>query len=105
DEFTFPAEGKWPDPKGMIDWLHAQDIRLLLWQVPVLKAPEGDHPQHAADRAHFEAQGFGVREPDGSFYRVRPFWFRNGYLWDVTNPAARAWWLGKRAYLLDDFGI
>ena len=21
-DFTFPAEGKWPDPKGMVDWLH-----------------------------------------------------------------------------------
>ena len=36
---------------------------------------------------------------------VRPFWFRGGYLWDVTNPQAREWWLNKRAYLLDEMGI
>lgn len=104
-DFTFPPDGRWPDPKGMIDALHTQNIRLVLWQIPVLKALDGPHPQHDADRAYFEAQGFGVRETDGSLYRVRPFWFRGGYLWDVTNPAARDWWLNKRAYLLDELGV
>lgn len=104
-DFTFPAEGKWPDPKAMIDWLHAQGIRVVLWQLPVLKAPDGPHAQHEADRVHYEASGFGVREPDGSPYRVKPFWFRGGYLWDVTNPAERDWWLSKRAYLLEDLGV
>ncbi len=105
EDFTFPAEGKWPDPKAMTDWLHAHGIRLVLWQIPVLKAAEGAHAQHETDRAHFEASGFGVREPDGSLYRVKPFWFRGGYLWDPTNAAANEWWLNKRAYLLDDMGV
>ena len=104
-DFGFPTDGKWPDPRGMIDWLHDQDIRLVLWQIPVLKASDGQNRQHEADRAYFERQRFGVREEDGSLYTVRPFWFREGYLWDVTNPAARAWWLNKRAYLLDELGI
>ncbi len=105
DDFTFPAEGKWPDPRGMIDWLHHRKIRLVLWQIPALKAGDGVHPQHEADRAYFEQQGLGVREADGSLYKIRPFWFRDGYLWDVTNPAAREWWLNKRAYLLEEMGI
>ena len=104
-DFTFPPEGKWPDPKGMVDWLHTHDIKLLLWQVPVLKDAGVSHPQHDADRAYYEQAGFGAREPDGSPYRVRPFWFRGGYLWDVTNAAEREWWLNKRAYLLEDLGI
>lgn len=105
DEFTFPAEGLWPDPKGLIDWLHDQGIRVLLWQVPILKALENDHPQHTADHAHFVEQGLGVRNADGTLHTIRPFWFRGGYLWDVTNPAARHWWLEKRAYLLNELGI
>ncbi|NDJ75949.1 MAG: hypothetical protein GYB65_06795 [Chloroflexi bacterium] len=104
-DFTFPADGKWPDPKGMVEWLHARDIRLLLWQVPVFAASDGQNPQHEADRLFFEQEGYGVREADGSLYRVKPFWFRNGYLWDVTHPAARSWWLNKRAYLLEELGI
>lgn len=105
DDFTFPPGGKWTDPKGMVDWLHEHGIRVLLWQIPVLKRLEAPHPQHEADRAHFEQSGFGVREADGGLHAVRPFWFRGGYLWDVTNPAEREWWLNKRAYLLEDIGI
>lgn len=104
-DFTFPQDGKWTDPKGMVDWLHAQGIRLVLWQVPAMKVPEAPHPQQDADRAHFEQSGFGVREADGSLHRIRPFWFRGGYIWDPTSAAERDWWLNKRAYLLDEVGI
>lgn len=105
DDFTFPEDGKWTDPKGMIDWLHANNVKVLLWQVPILKEAEYDHLQHDADRAYYEKAGFGVHNDDGTLHRVRPFWFRGGYLWDVTNPDERDWWLGKRAYLLDQLGI
>lgn len=105
DDFTFPSNGKWYDPKGMIDWLHEQDVKVLLWQVPVFKDAPDPHPQHDADRTYFEAQKLGIREADGSLHRLRPFWFRGGYIWDVTNPQAREWWLNKRAYLLDEMGI
>jgi len=30
-DFTFPSDGPWPDPKAMVDALHAAGIRLLLW--------------------------------------------------------------------------
>lgn len=105
DDFTFPADGKWHDPKGMIDWLHEQGVKVLLWQVPVFKDAPDPHPQHDADRTYFEAQKLGIREVDNSLHRLRPFWFRGGYIWDVTNPQAREWWLNKRAYLLDEMGI
>ncbi|MBE2271086.1 MAG: glycoside hydrolase family 31 [Anaerolinea sp.] len=104
-DFTFPPDGKWTNPKAMVDWLHAQDIKLILWQIPALKKSDAPHQQHDADRAYFAEQGYGVHEPDGSLHAIRPFWFRGGWLWDVTNPAAREWWLNKRAYLLEDMGI
>lgn len=104
-DFTFPPDGKWTDPKGMVDALHAQGVKVLLWQIPVLKLAPEPHPQHDADSAHYRESGFGVREADGSLHAVRPFWFRGGAIWDVTNPAEREWWLGKRAYLLEDIGI
>jgi alpha-glucosidase (family GH31 glycosyl hydrolase) len=105
DDFTFPADGLWTDPKGMTDWLHSNDVKLVLWQIPVLKALIGRHAQQEADQAYFEQEMLGVRETDGSLYKVRPFWFRGGYLWDPTNPSARDWWFKKRAYLLDDMGV
>ncbi|MGB7338943.1 MAG: TIM-barrel domain-containing protein, partial [Phototrophicaceae bacterium] len=105
EDFTFPEDGKWSDPKGMIDWLHEQGVKVLLWQVPVFKDAPEPHLQHDADRDYFESQKLGIREADGSLHRLRPFWFRGGYIPDMTNPQAKNWWLNKRAYLLDEMGI
>jgi alpha-glucosidase (family GH31 glycosyl hydrolase) len=98
-DFTFA--GKWPDPKGMIDDLHAKNIKLLLWQIPVMKKTDAPHAQQDNDRAYFEKAGFGVHEADGSLHTIKPFWFRGGYIWDVTNPDEREWWFKKRDYLLE----
>jgi alpha-glucosidase (family GH31 glycosyl hydrolase) len=73
--------------------------------VPAFKKLDMVNAQHAADTAYFIENGFGVKDPNGEPHRIRPFWFRGGMLWDVTNPEAREWWLGKRAYLLQDLGI
>lgn len=105
EDFTFPENGKWTDPKGMIDWLHSHNIKLLLWQIPVMKLSDGSNEQHEADIHYYEEAGFGVREADGSLHRIRPFWFRGGTIWDMTNPAERDWWFSKRNYLLEDLGI
>lgn len=111
DDFTFPPDGRWPDPKGMIDEFHRLGIRVLLWQIPVMRRPEftegldEPHPQHDLDEAHMLEQRYCVREADGRPYRICPFWFHGGLVLDVTHPEAMEWWLGKRAYLLDELGI
>ncbi|MBK8048751.1 MAG: hypothetical protein IPK16_17480 [Anaerolineales bacterium] len=104
-DFTYPAAGPWPDPKRMVDDLHAAGIRLLLWQIPALK--QGDEPsaQHDADVAYAIEQGYVIRRKDGSVYRNPAFWFNQAPIPDFTNPAAAAWWLSKRAYLLDEIGV
>jgi alpha-glucosidase (family GH31 glycosyl hydrolase) len=105
-DFTFPAEGLWPDPKEMIDELHRQGVRLLLWQVPVLKYLGGErHPQQEIDEAYMLEKGYHLKWPDGSPYRVRPFWFHDSLMPDFNNPEAADWWMSKRAYLLDELGI
>jgi alpha-glucosidase (family GH31 glycosyl hydrolase) len=80
-------------------------MKLILWQIPVMKLTAEPHTQHNADRAWFEQESLGVRDPDGSLHRLRPSWFRGSYVWDPTNPASRDWWMAKRAYLLDDLGV
>jgi alpha-glucosidase (family GH31 glycosyl hydrolase) len=104
-DFTFPPAGQWPDPKGMIDELHRLGIRVLLWQIPVMKKLDEPHAQHDADEAYMVEKGYCVREADGQPYRVRPPWFRGSLVLDVTNPDAVRWWLSKRAYLLDELGV
>jgi alpha-glucosidase (family GH31 glycosyl hydrolase) len=105
-DFTFPADGLWPDPKGMIDELHRQGIRLVLWQIPVLKYLGGErHEQQEIDEAYMLEKGYHLKWPDGSPYRVRPFWFHNSVMPDFNNPEAVDWWMSKRAYLLDEMGV
>jgi alpha-glucosidase (family GH31 glycosyl hydrolase) len=104
-DFSFPPNGGWPDPKGMINELHRLGIRVLLWQIPVMKKLEEPHSQHDADEAYMIEKGYCVHEANGQPYRVRPPWFHNGLVVDVTNPDAVRWWLSKRAYLLDELGV
>ncbi|HEU0235258.1 MAG TPA: TIM-barrel domain-containing protein [Candidatus Limnocylindrales bacterium] len=104
-DFTFPPDGAWPDPKGMVDWLHESGFALLLWQVPLLRTDSDADPQAAADRRTMAARGFGVHEGDGRPYRNRGWWFPRALMPDWTNPDAARWWLEKRRYLVEDVGI
>jgi len=105
DSFSFPADGPWPDPKGMVDQLHAAGIRLLLWQIPALKAAATPHAQHDRDISHAIDRGYVIAGEDGAPYRNPAFWFRDALIPDFTSPEATRWWLEKRAYLLDEIGI
>jgi alpha-glucosidase (family GH31 glycosyl hydrolase) len=104
-DFTFPAEGAWPDPKGLVDELHAQGIRLLLWQVPLLKAAPVPGSQLDYDRRALVEHGFAVRKTDGSPYANRGWWFPRALLPDFTSAEARAWWTAKRRYLVEELGV
>ena len=104
-DFTFPPDGRWPDPKGMIDELHREGIRVLLWQIPILKHLERAQTQNRNDLDHMVSSGYAVKTDQGTPYRVRPWWFTDGHVIDFTNPEAAAWWMSKRQYLLDEFDI
>ena len=108
-DFTFPAEGAWPDPKGMVDELHARDIALLLWQIPLVKMrphPRGQ-TRHDADAAVREDVLIREPGPDGRPrpYRNRGWWFPLGLMPDLTDERAAQWWTEKRRYLVDELGI
>lgn len=42
---------------------------------------------------------------NGEAYRNPAFWFNDALIPDFTSAAATAWWMEKRAYLLDEIGI
>lgn len=103
-DFTF--SGRWPDPKGMVQTLHQNDIKCLLWQIPVLKYSTEATAQSIRDRIYAESQGYVLRYEDGSTYRLPGgTWFGNSLLLDFTNEEAVRWFLEKRRYLLEEIGI
>ncbi len=108
-DFAFPADGAWPDPKGMADELHARDIRLHLWQIPLLKMRPHPAGQLRADVEAAIRDDVLIREPgtDGRLrpYRNRGWWFPLGLMPDLTDARAAAWWTDKRRYLVDEVGV
>jgi len=104
-DFTFPADGPWPDPAGMTARLREQGIHLVLWQIPALKDAGAPHLQHGADTTHALESGYVLRNDDGTPYRNPFFWFNNAHIPDFTNSEATQWWMEKRRYLLDELGV
>ncbi|MBK8085299.1 MAG: hypothetical protein IPK28_16590 [Devosia sp.] len=105
-DFRFPEWGRWPDPRALVEHLHASDLRLILWQIPVIKQTAAlRHAQNQRDEEHFIARGFGVRHPDGRPLRLPEGWFKDSLLVDFTNPDGVAWWLDRRRYLVDELHI
>jgi len=104
-DFTFPPDGAWPDPKGLADWLHDRGVKLLLWQIPLVKARQPTDSQARADQDTMVARGYAVQEADGRPYRNRGWWFPGALLPDWTNAEAADWWLAKRRYLVEEVGV
>lgn len=94
----------WPNPLGMIESLHADGIRLVLWQIPVLKELDHGHVDaaHEAERQEAVRLGLVVKNPDGTPFQIPVGkWFCGSMLPDFTNPATCDWWISKRQKLLD----
>lgn len=104
EDFTFT--GRWPNPRGMVQALHDNGIRCLLWQIPVLKYSTEATAQSVRDQRYATEQGYVLKYDDGSIYRLPGgTWFGNSLLVDFTSKEASDWFLEKRRYLLEEVGI
>ncbi len=108
-DFTFPADGPWPDPRGMIDELHSRDVRLVLWQIPLIRMRPHPRGQVALDAAAAVRENVLIREPapGGGLrpYRNRGWWFPLGLMPDLTDERAARWWTDRRRYLVEELGV
>lgn len=112
DDFSFDSTGAWPDPKAMIQELHDRGIKVILWQIPLLKSEEtfaAEHQSHGlqviCDGNAMVREGYAVREQDGEAYHNRAWWFPKALMPDLSTDEGRAWWAAHRRYLVDDFDI
>jgi len=110
-DFKFNSDSRWPNLKAMVDELHASDVRLVLWQNPVIKYGLEDETSenglNQADQDYTIEHGFVVTKEDGSPHRVERHmpWFKNSLVFDFTNPKAVDWWFSKREYLVSELGV
>ena len=104
-DISYPAEGAWPNPKQMIDKMHENETKLIVWQIPILRE-EGDvgSQSHALwNRALTDKMV--IEENDGTPYRVKGFWFHGGLLPDLSRADVRKWWVDQRRYLVEELGV
>ena len=88
---------KFPDPRQMIDDLHARGFKVTTWVIPFLDP---------ASQAFAEGSrnGWLVRTTDGSPYLVE-WWQGRGGLLDVTHPQALDWFFERLARLQMKTGL
>jgi len=94
--WRFPAD-RFPDPRAMVDRLHALGFLVMLWVVP----------QISADGRLFldlRERGLLLRGADGH-PAIRPWWNGHSALLDLGNPAAADWLRGVLGGLQRDFGV
>lgn len=107
-DLTFPSGGAWPDPAAMIHALHERGIKVILWQIPLLKtagSEAGLHEQALADGAALVASGNVVREADGTPYLNRGWWFPKSLMPDLSTQQGRDYWTERRRYLVRDLDV
>ena len=87
----------------MIEELHQEGIKLVLWQIPVLKKLDDGQwsDQHEIDCQYAIDQELVVKNNDNSPYRITKNWFAGSLLPDFENSQTREWWFSKRRHLLD----
>ncbi|NED97289.1 glycoside hydrolase family 31 [Phytoactinopolyspora alkaliphila] len=111
EDFTYPQDGAWPDPKAMIDELHSRGIKVLLWQIPLLKTRHdlsdevSDDAQVMRDGEALVREGHAVLESDATPYHNRGWWFPQALMPDLSVQATRDWWTEKRRYLVRDLDV
>lgn len=105
-DYSFTEEGKWENPKEMIDILHDNNVKLILWQIPVIKYEKGNEDeQHKIDEAYVINNKLCVFNEDGTPYRIPDNWFSNSLVPDFTNPQTVKWWFNKRKYLTSELKV
>ncbi len=106
EDYEFPKWGRWPNPKAMVDRLHNEGLKCILWQIPVLKEMGSiSHIQKDLDEKYAILNDFIIKNADETPYRLPEGWFKDSLLLDFSNKEAVEWWFNKRRYLVEDIKI
>lgn len=105
-DFTFPEDGKWPNPKAFCETLRDNGVKLVLWQIPVIKYEASAHGiQLDLDWEYVQENELCLKNADGSPYHITEMWFGNSLIPDFTNSKTKEWWLNCRRYLVEELGV
>lgn len=92
--WRFRAE-KFPDPRGMVDSLHALGFKVMVWVCPFV-SPDSEEYRELA------AKGFLI---GGSTPKIIGWWNGQSACYDLTNPVAFEHFTGVLKGLQEEYGI
>lgn len=95
--FDFRAE-KFPDPKGMVDKLHEMGFKVMLWICPFVSA---DSPEFRMLRD----KGYLLKEKGSDNPAIVHWWNGFSACYDLTNPAAKDYFVSILKKMQSDYGI
>ncbi len=105
-DYTFPEDGPWPNPKDFCKRVEEKGLKLILWQIPVIKYESKPHgKQLDLDEEYAVRNRLCLMNDDGTAYRIPELWFSGSLIPDFTNPETHDWWFGKRRYLIEELGV
>lgn len=89
--------GKFPDPKGLVEWLHNKGFKVMLWESPFVS------PDSVVFR-WLDSQGFLIKDKTGE-PAIKHWWDGYSAVIDLTNPGALEWLHDKNKKLIENYGI
>ncbi|MCI8590518.1 MAG: glycoside hydrolase [Clostridiales bacterium] len=89
---------KFPDPKGMMDELHALGFKVIMWICPFVSLD-------SAEYRDLSARGCFVRDPNTEQPCYTWWWNGISAVLDFTNPTDVAWFEEQTEYLVKEYGV
>ncbi len=103
-EMDFSKSSYWQDPKEMVEKLHGEGLKLLLWVIPIYAQgasieTDWNVAQRLKDNEYVKEHGECVRNADGTPYEIPHTWCVGSMVPDFTNPSAREHWFNHFKHL------
>ena len=88
---------RFPNPKDMVEKLHAMGFKVMLWVSPIV-ASAGTNYKMLRDK------GYLIKNSEGNV-AIREWWSGYSAVLDLTNPDAVSWYHSKLKYLMEEYDV
>lgn len=89
---------RFPDPKGMVDELHAMGFKVMLWVSPFVSPDSQEY-------RFLRSKGYLVKNADGSGPAILDWWNGLSACYDFSNPEAFEYFTNILKGMQEEFGI